>query len=219
MRGEQLTKVAGPKGDTMLFIKRMVLLALIASGLGSAACASEIDETGNSADNGAMHTAEPGIPETRVAVVIGDGVSDLGDPPRPPPLIYPGRYCIDLGSADASITGEELLERLAQEQGVSVVQAPGPLVCELSGIGCPADDCFCDPDNYWSYWNYDPSAADWVYAEQGHGLRVLRPGDMDGWSWLPLDAPWPDPDYALPRFSFEEVCPPRRQVFLPVVIR
>lgn len=203
----------------MMLIQRLMLLALVAGGLGSAACASEIDDSGTSADNGGMHTAEQRATETRVAVVLGQGVStDSALPPRPPSIF--GSYCVDLGSANAQITGEDLLARIADEFGVNVIETPDPLVCQIEAYGCPADNCFCDPEHYWSYWNRDVGGTAWTYAVQGHAERVLSPGDMDGWSWLSTSLEdWDDPKYALPETSFADICPPRTQVFLPVVIR
>ena len=55
-------------------------------------------------------------------------------------------------------------------------------VCAIEGVGCPADDCFCDPDGkYWgnSYW--DGSA--WQAYSVGASQTELNDGAIDGWYW------------------------------------
>ena len=34
----------------------------------------------------------------------------------------------------------------------------GPAVCAIEGVGCPADDCFCNPDLFWNYSYWDGGA-------------------------------------------------------------
>ena len=40
----------------------------------------------------------------------------------------------------------------------------GSAVCSIEGVGCPATDCFCDPNKFWSYNYWDGSAWQGVYG-------------------------------------------------------
>jgi hypothetical protein len=104
-------------------------------------------------------------------------------------LFYDGttrEACVELGGENR--TGEELL-RLS---GLDIVIDAGPLgtkVCSVEGVGCPADDCWCQcktlgPDcRYWAY--YRLQGGGWNYMSVGAAARVVRDGDVDGWAWGP----------------------------------
>lgn len=57
----------------------------------------------------------------------------------------------------------------------------GPVVCSIEGVGCPADNCFCDPDRFWNY-NYWDGAA-WQGYSVGAGESTLNDGAIEGWRW------------------------------------
>ncbi len=93
-------------------------------------------------------------------------------------------YCVSF--TQDSIDGIQLL-RLADEQagGVDPVFSQtsiGTAVCALRGTGCPADDCFCDPNRYWNYAT-GSSGGGWSRAQRGAEQRTVADGDVDGWAW------------------------------------
>ena len=58
----------------------------------------------------------------------------------------------------------------------------GPAVCSIEGIGCPADDCFCDSTHYWGYSYWDGNA--WQGYPVGAVSSVIsRTGAVEGWRW------------------------------------
>lgn len=86
------------------------------------------------------------------------------------------------------ITGAEALQRAGFALNIQSSGGLGVAVCKIDGEGCDAlrEGCFCrsygDPAFYWHYYL---RAADgtWRTANTGAGNRVLRHGDVDGWSW------------------------------------
>jgi len=56
-------------------------------------------------------------------------------------------------------------------------------VCSINGVGCPAtvDDCFCDPNRYWSYEYWDGSG--WVGHPVGAADTSIGSGAIEGWRW------------------------------------
>lgn len=57
----------------------------------------------------------------------------------------------------------------------------GTAVCSIEGVGCPASNCFCDPNNFWNYEYWDGSQ--WQGHLQGAGDTPRNDGDVDGWRW------------------------------------
>lgn len=54
-------------------------------------------------------------------------------------------------------------------------------VCSIGGVGCPADDCFCDPANFWNYSYWDGNA--WQSYGVGADSSVINDGAVEGWRW------------------------------------
>ena len=110
-------------------------------------------------------------------------------------------YCVTFDQDQ--IDGIALL-RLADQQvgGVDPVFSQtsiGTAVCSLRGTGCPADDCFCDPNEYWNYANGN-GAGGWTRAQRGAQQRTITDGDVDGWAWGAEGA-------TPPSTTFDAVCP------------
>ncbi|MBW7882029.1 MAG: hypothetical protein H3C34_05210 [Caldilineaceae bacterium] len=58
----------------------------------------------------------------------------------------------------------------------------GPAVCAIEGVGCPSDDCFCDPDRFWAYSFWDGAA--WQSYPVGAASSVISTtGAVEGWRW------------------------------------
>ncbi len=57
----------------------------------------------------------------------------------------------------------------------------GPAVCSIEGVGCPADDCFCQ-SNYWGYNYWDDDA--WMSYPVGASSSVIsQTASVEGWRW------------------------------------
>lgn len=72
-----------------------------------------------------------------------------------------------------------------QMSGLNVTIAEtsfGPAVCAIEGVGCPADNCFCDPDNFWAY-NFWDGAAWQGYPVGASDSEVSENGAIEGWRW------------------------------------
>jgi hypothetical protein len=85
------------------------------------------------------------------------------------------------------ISGLEALLRT----GLSVTVADtsfGPAVCAVEGVGCPADDCFCDAGHFWSYSNWD--GTEWQAYQVGASQSVIsKTAVVEGWRWGEGDNP------------------------------
>lgn len=71
-----------------------------------------------------------------------------------------------------------------QLTGLEVVTADfgfGPAVCSVNGVGCPADDCFCDSNRFWgnSYWE----GGVWTDYLVGAADSTIVDGAVEGWRW------------------------------------
>ncbi len=94
------------------------------------------------------------------------------------------------------MTGAEALQKSGLTLNVTAGGAYGTAVCAIDGEGCesPKEDCFCksygSPSFYWHYYLRGPDGA-WRNATLGAGSRVLRDGDVDGWSWTSGDSDLP----------------------------
>ena len=64
----------------------------------------------------------------------------------------------------------------------------GPAVCGINKVGCPADNCFCDPEHFWAYYHLDPAGNKWQASAQGVGAYVAAAGAVEGFAWSGMDA-------------------------------
>jgi hypothetical protein len=65
---------------------------------------------------------------------------------------------------------------------VTTTTSFGPAVCSIEGVGCPAEDCFCDAAKYWAYSGWDGTA--WQSYAVGAGSSVISTtGAVEGWYW------------------------------------
>ena len=71
-----------------------------------------------------------------------------------------------------------------QLSGLEVVAAStsyGTVVCSIEGVGCPADNCFCDDSVFWGYKSWD--GAVWQDYMVGASESSLGDGAVEGWRW------------------------------------
>lgn len=76
--------------------------------------------------------------------------------------------------------------RALQLTGIPVVTASfgwGTAVCAINGVGCPANNCFCDPNSFWGYKYWDGSA--WQDYMVGADSSTVNDGAVEGWRWGP----------------------------------
>lgn len=104
--------------------------------------------------------------------------------------------CIDFEGEN--ISGYDLLARSGLSLETAFDPSQGVAVCKIEADGCPADDCFCQMPEYWSYWNL--GGGGWIYAGSGASTNRLSNGDVDGWSWGAGNPP--------PVMAFNQLCAP-----------
>jgi len=57
----------------------------------------------------------------------------------------------------------------------------GIAVCSIGGVGCPADDCFCEYPKYWDYSYWDGTS--WQSYPVGPADTEINDGAIEGWRW------------------------------------
>ena len=68
--------------------------------------------------------------------------------------------------------------------------AYGPALCAIEGVGCPADNCFCDANLFWNYLHWDGA---WASSMEGLGTYNLPlDGAVEGYVWGPWGATPPE---------------------------
>jgi hypothetical protein len=118
-------------------------------------------------------------------LLLGVAAARADDPGSP----AHGHVIVQFGDRDlaaraiafaAPASGLQALELSGLEVITSSTDS-GPVVCSIEGVGCPADNCFCDPDRFWNY-NYWDGAA-WQGYPVGAGESTLNDGAIEGWRW------------------------------------
>lgn len=100
-----------------------------------------------------------------------------------------------------AITFTEPISGLAalQLSGLDVVTVDtnfGPAVCSIQGVGCPAEDCFCNATHFWGYSYWDGSA--WQsYSVGASSSLITQTGAIEGWRWGEWGAPQTAPTQTL----------------------
>lgn len=93
------------------------------------------------------------------------------------------------------ISGFTALERSGLDV-VSISTDFGPAICSIEGVGCPAEDCFCDSQRFWNYSYWD--GAQWQSYPVGAGSSVISAtGAIEGWRWGEWGVSQIAPDAAL----------------------
>ena len=78
----------------------------------------------------------------------------------------------------------------------------GIAICAIGGEGCPADNCFCDPEHFWGYWHLVDGA--WESSMIGASAYTPAGRDVEGFSWTGFDENW-NPTTLPPVYTFEEI--------------
>lgn len=93
----------------------------------------------------------------------------------------PGEVAVRAITLTEPISGLAALQRTGLDVTVAETSF-GPAVCAVEGVGCPQDNCFCDPARFWSYANYDGAA--WQSYQVGASQSVISTaGAVEGWRW------------------------------------
>ena len=96
--------------------------------------------------------------------------------------------------SEPQITGEQLLERSGVQLDITPYAGLGTGVCMIDHEGCPSSNCFCKsfavPSVYWRYHSLNADGK-WVFRSSGPAQRIVRDGDVDGWSWSSEDGHLP----------------------------
>ncbi|MCB0039901.1 MAG: hypothetical protein KDE23_09485, partial [Caldilinea sp.] len=80
-----------------------------------------------------------------------------------------------------TVSGLVMLEASGLDLAVAETSF-GPAVCAIEGIGCPADNCFCNADEFWGYNFWDGTA--WQgYPVGASSSEISTTGAIEGWRW------------------------------------
>lgn len=80
-----------------------------------------------------------------------------------------------------TVPGLAMLEATGLDLAVAETSF-GPAVCAIEGIGCPADNCFCNADEFWGYNFWDGTA--WQgYPVGASSSEISATGAIEGWRW------------------------------------
>ncbi len=80
----------------------------------------------------------------------------------------------------------------------------GPALCSIDNVGCPADNCFCDPAHFWAYYHLNAESDGWVSAMQGIGAFVPADGAVEGFAWSGFDESF-NPTVQPPVYTFAQI--------------
>jgi hypothetical protein len=113
-------------------------------------------------------------------------------------------FCVSF--YEDSITGMDVLERAGRQL---VGGFGGGAICAIDGVGCPANDCWCECRNpssgctYWLYWHL--MDGEWVYSSLGATGYQVHDGDVEGWVWGSGDM---GEGAQPPVYTIEQLCQP-----------
>jgi prenyltransferase beta subunit len=64
----------------------------------------------------------------------------------------------------------------------------GAAVCGIGQIGCTVDNCFCDANQFWGLFRWNPQDGQWIASQVGAAESLVNPGDVDAWHWGPFES-------------------------------
>jgi hypothetical protein len=80
----------------------------------------------------------------------------------------------------------------------------GPAICSINKVGCPAENCFCDPDHFWAYYHLNSADSTWTVASEGVGSYIPTDEAVEGLAWSGFDASF-NPTTKPPVYTFPEI--------------
>ena len=117
---------------------------------------------------------------------------------------------VDRAAGDGSASTADVLVRCALgapasgfdalQQAFDVVTIStsfGPQICRVAGLGTAN----CSGLDTWVYWQ--PSASGWDTASNGAQATTPKPGDVEGWRWIPDYNFWPGDGPRIPSRSVQ----------------
>lgn len=81
----------------------------------------------------------------------------------------------------------------------------GPALCAIENTGCPADNCFCDPNMFWAF--YVQERGQWKAAQVGIGGYTPQDMEVVGFAWSGFDANY-NPTVQPPFYTFDQIASP-----------
>ncbi len=92
--------------------------------------------------------------------------------------------------SEPSLTGLQVLQRSGLR--LEIVQYSfGAAICSIEGVGCPATNCFCNPNKSWGYDYWD---GGWQGYPTGPSGSTVVDGGVEGWVWGDFNVnPMPPP--------------------------
>lgn len=93
------------------------------------------------------------------------------------------RHAVVTFSED-SISGLDALQRSGASPVVRDFGSIGMAVCQVDGVGHPADQtCLGTPNDprYWSYYRSPAGSGKWTYSSAGASSTRVHDGDIEGW--------------------------------------
>ncbi len=96
-------------------------------------------------------------------------------------------YTACVSFPEDNISGLDLLQSSGMMVETATNPSQGTAVCSIEGVGCPANDCFCNMPDYWSFWQ--PTETGWAYSAVGSDQSQVTDGDVNAWSWGAGDPP------------------------------
>ncbi|MEM7539311.1 MAG: prenyltransferase/squalene oxidase repeat-containing protein [Chloroflexota bacterium] len=84
-----------------------------------------------------------------------------------------------------AVSGLQALEMSGLE--IETIEgAFGISVCRINGVGCPASNCFCDIENFWTYHYWDHGQTQWVeHFFTPDSTLITQTGAIEGFHWGP----------------------------------
>ena len=89
-------------------------------------------------------------------------------------------------SIHSPISGLEVLESTGLELEIKDFGDGSFAVCSIEGVGCPADDCFCEGNKFWNYEYWD--GEKWHSYQIGASETIIEGNAVEGWRWGEFDS-------------------------------
>jgi len=115
-----------------------------------------------------------------------------------------GQVYTEVVAVPADATVADVLEQSTLPVTLTTT-AWGPALCSIRDVGCPAEDCFCDPNNFWAF--YIQQDGSWVPAPVGVGSYTPADKEVVGFAWSGFDANY-NPTVQPPFLTFTQIAGP-----------